>query len=236
VRPFRTCAALSGLTLAGCLQDPPTVPERKEPMLYMVLHQLSAGDSGLHALLTRTGSPILSEFIQASRFEMRRGSDGALFDWRFRPQPAGSGVGLHPTPLTLSANYFLPMTGNGGRLGGQFLRNGQRYVLTVETSSGTIQGSTSIPGSFNITYDSDSAVRWSRAEGAAGYQVVEGAYRLLQLDTVYRPGRFIGVSVPIRVIALDSNLFRYLRGTEQTAAGITGGFGILGGATEGRSP
>lgn len=203
-------------------------------MLYLVLRVISSADSGLGALLLTAGSPVDSPHLVATRFDLARTGDGALFDWRAIARTPNDAISLSGTDLGRSANYFLPSSSTGARLGARDLRVGDSYSLIVETAVGSFTGRTRIPNRFTFR-ESALTLEWQPVEGAAGFQVVDRSLATVQRATTYRKRQGgIPSDIPARVIALDTNLYEYLSGLRLSSAGITAGLGVFGAATEGQ--
>lgn len=218
----------------GCTGDRLVIPEREDLFVYVVLtSEQSSLDSSLHAFLLRTGTPIRSPYVRADRFEMRRKSDGALFDWRAL-SPADSATGVADRSDPASGNYLLPRTGSGGRLGQRDLAGGETYSLLVTVGGQTVTGQVTVPHAPTAEWTSDRAVQWRRVDGASGYSVTTQDYFPLfgfTRDTVYQFDRRIpdnrsGIGTIVR--AYEAQLFDYLADRRQGRAGLVGALGVFG--------
>lgn len=228
-----TVALLSG----ACAWDEPLVPASEEPFVYLVLNlrPVSRYDSSWEprqlALLLTVGSPLEAmEYRSAQRFEMRRASDGARFDWRAYPI-LESTTGLEEKFDLGYANYYLPDSATVAGLGAADLRSGETYELEIETEGVVIRGRVMIPAAFNATVevrDGKRIVSWPHVAGAGGYIV--GAYpysREAQRDTFYvvpadSPPGHLGI------VAVDPNLYRFMTDENLGRSGIDAGFGVIG--------
>ena len=119
----RAVAALGGLLLltAGCGTADIIAPESDEPFLFLVLNWRTLSHYDLdsftqHALLVTAGSPSeLPLYRSAQRFEMRRASDGAPFDWRAHTRLYPEAGRIDFVELN-SGNYYLPEKSSGNGL------------------------------------------------------------------------------------------------------------------------
>ncbi len=221
--------------VGACNEGDVLVPQSDEPFLYLVLNQIATSFyqplewSGQQALLLTSGSPLEPpHYRTAERFEMRRASDGARFDWRTHR-------GLIDEPGTLSgfqmlyANYYLPQTASADGLGKEDLQPGETYELFIQTEGVVIRGTVTIPEAFSATVlnlDGQRTVVWPRVRGAAGYSVSLSTGQIeLQTDTVFALPADAN-SIVIR--ALDPHLYRYTVDDRVGRAGIDNGFGVFG--------
>lgn len=233
----RAVAIMCGLLLltAGCGTDDVIAPESDEPFLFLVLNWRTLSNYDLetfsqHALLVTAGSP--SEhprYRSAQRFEMRRASDGAPFDWRAHtgldPEAAGS---IDFIELNW-ANYYLPEESSGNGLAYGDLEPGETYELEIETEGVTLRGRATMPESFTVSVlvqDGRRIAVWPRVRGAGGYIVgVEGE---LQADTSYVIPADVPAAARLEVRAVDENLYRYLADERVGRSGIDRGYGVFG--------
>lgn len=228
-------AVVAGMACAG---DTVVVPESDAPFFYLVLNfrtiSTYAGLDGPHqlALLLTTG-PVLepSPYRTAERFDMRRVSDGARFDWReyadLIAEP-GTSSSVH----LLEANYHLPDASGPYGLGADSIRPGETYTIEIETEGVTLRGEATVPEDFTVSVvvrDGRRVAEWPRVKGAAGYFVGAGTeFAEPQTDTFYVIRDDIRAGEKVRVTALDANLFRYSSDDELDRAGIDAGFGVFG--------
>lgn len=237
-RARSTLAALlvSMLPVAGCGGDA-VLPASDEPLLYLVLNHRTphfAADPQRAFLLT-AGTPLASDYRAASRFEMRRRSDGRGFAWKVtgaagRAPVDFAGAALH------QGNYVLPDSSGTAGLGALDLRSGETYDIRIETDGVEIRGSVSIPEPFTISFGGPDGrtVSWPRVRGAAGYTVeAQGVLAAtLQTDTSVvlpsHPGRNPTESIEVRVQALDPQLYRYHASETAGRSGIDRGYGVFG--------
>lgn len=223
---------------AACAGDSVVVPASDAPFLYLVLNQQSISnyDSIFEphqlALLLTTGPTLEpSSYRAATRFDMRRMSDGVRFDWRVYPNLTVE-PGTSTSVQLLYANYHLPDSSGLEPLGADSLLPGETYTLEIDTEGVTIHGQVIIPEDFTVSLkvrDGERIAYWPRVRGAVGYFV--GAYpyaRELQTDTSYAIPADAPGGHPLNVTAVDPNLYRYITDDKVGRAGIDRGFGVFG--------
>lgn len=211
-----------------------TFPENRQPFLYMMLNEVAPAGGGTvvqPALLLRQIRADSAVFLEAESFEMRRASDGALFDWRnerlfgFSPFVDLGGIDVQ------EGNYLLSDSTTDRGLGRTGLEPGATYDLRIDTGDGEITGTVTVPDTFSITITGEGDDRravWPDVDGAGGYSVSrageDGGVRL-QRDTTapLPPGT---ASVTVR--AVDPQAFGFLVDPNARRAGIEGGLGVLG--------
>lgn len=216
--------------VTGCQSDL-AVPEVGEPFFHLVL--IPGGNTGGQA----TGSQyaMALDIMSAAEFscrpveqlDMRRGSDGALFDWRVDGTCDFPPGGIPRPPM--AACCTLPFEGVGGELGAEALQPGESYSIVVTTGDLTVRGTTTMPGVPQVTVvgapDAPVAV-WSPVPGATGYRVLDDDYTT---DTTYAlpPGHGV-----VQIEALDPNLWVYRTDDQVLSSGIQGALGVFGSAAE----
>lgn len=236
----RAVAAALGLVAltAGCRADDIVVPESDEPFLFLVLNWRTLSNYDLetfsqHALLVTAGSPgELPRYRSAQRFEMRRASDGALFDWRAHTRlypEAGGSIDF----IELNwANYYLPETSSGNGLAYEDLEPGETYELEIETEGVVLRGRATIPESFTVSVVVQGGHRIAvrpRVRGAGGYIVgVDTHGDEPQADTTYLIPANVPAGARLEVRAVDENLYRYLSDDRVGRSGIDHGYGVFG--------
>lgn len=211
-----------------------TFPENREPFLYLMLNEVAPAGGGRvaqPAVLLRQIRADSAVFLEAESFEMRRASDGALFDWR-NETLFGSGPFVELGGLDVQeGNYLLADSATSRGLGRTSLEPGATYELRVDLGDGEITGTVTVPDTFSVritgTGDDRRAV-WPDVDGAGGYSVrrtAEDGGTRLQRDTTVRlpPGT---LSVTVR--AFDPQSFGFLVDPDARRAGIEGGLGVLG--------
>jgi hypothetical protein len=241
----RTAALFAVVTVAisaavACGDARALSPRTDEPMLYVVLtpDSLVAPETLLTALLATTATPEHVEFRSAEQFVMRRAVDGAVFDWHGVP-PDDIGPDGRPRYVPLGGNYALSEQATSNGLGRADLRPGETYLLDVSTGGRLLLGSTTIPERPAPAIQDGGATRtvvWPRAKGAAMYllQIDTDTYRdVVVTDTSYVLREDLApASVPeiphFRITAVDSNWARYMSDSSVAAAGISGGYGLVG--------
>jgi hypothetical protein len=236
--------------LLGCRTDLPMTPASNVPFVFVVLtssHIAIGGgpepDSSIIGLLLTVGTPFASPFRTAERFEMRRSSDGAFFGWAARtPSSAMAPVDLRGISVS-EGNYVLERAGTAAGLGADSIAPLDSYTLTIDTQGSLVTGRTTVPGLPQPRLVIDGTRRFvvfPRVAGAAGYiedadteREVFGPF--LSTDTVLEL-RFARQPIPpnpeFRVIALDTNAFRYLSDTTRASAGLVGALGLFGAASK----
>ena len=241
-------AALGCLpSIVGCAKDSTLTPESEAPFVFVVLTSTQAAiggpsqpDSSIIALLLTIGSPISSPFRKAELFEMRRESDGAMFRWTERTPSSGVMGADFRGIATNDGNYLLGHTTTASGLGSDSIRPLESYNLTVDTQGSQITGFTTVPAIPQPRVVVDGTRRFivfGPVSGAAGYIESIGSVStgFLTADTAVEL-RSDGFNPPppnseFRVIALDTNAFRYLSDTSRASAGLVGGLGLFGAAS-----
>jgi hypothetical protein len=241
VKPVGTLRRVVGIAVLGlsvptsCDTSDLLVPVSDEPFFYLVLNERSlseySGEFTQHALLLTTGSPLESpDYRIAERFEMRRLTDGASFDW----QPYAEARGQTGTKDAISlqgANYHLPLVSTPRGLGVDSLAPGERYEIEIASRGHLIRGKTTIPAAFVarfVAVGEAMHVIWPQVQGAVGYSLTfSSGTVVLQQDTTFRPeSTDRGGTLVIR--ALDENLYRYMAERDLSRSGITGSYGVIG--------
>lgn len=243
-------AALAALALAlsaaGCGEEI-VFPDDRKPFVYLVLNHTVGltGEPIQPAVLLTIWSADSVSYLTAERFEMRRASDDALFDWR-----NASIVTTNPTfdlgqpPRPSRANYLLASDATEGffedtterGLRHEDLQPGATYELLVDTGEEVIRGRATIPDTFRFSFPGGRRIVWPRVEGAKGYRVE------LTDDDVFFV-RDTSFTVPedvtsgrVFVHALGPHVFDYLTDDRRRRAGIDAGSGVFGAIMEGRRP
>lgn len=230
-------AALSAFACSG--GDRVVLPQSEELMLSLVIAPDDAAPSrvSLHAFLLRADNPLRSRYIVATRFEMRRARDSALFDWR-AVTPPDTAVGRGGQFVLYSeGNYELPSVGSAPRLGRQDIRSGETYTLVVETEGRIVTGSVTVPGVPTIVRNMDmfshDSVAWAASGGASGYSIVTQDFFPLSdftTDTLYHfDTRNDNRSTKGTVVrAYEHQLFSYLTDRRLGRSGLIGALGVFG--------
>ncbi len=232
----RAVAALGGLLLltAGCGTADIIAPESDEQFLFLVLNWRTLSHYDLdsltqHALLVTAGSPSeLPLYRSAQRFEMRRASDGAPFDWRAHTRLYPEAGRIDFVELN-SGNYYLPEKSSGNGLVYEDLEPGETYELEIETEGVVLRGRATIPESFTVSILVQGSHRiavWPRVRGAGGYIV--GGEGEVQADTTYVIPADVPAGTRLQVRAVDENLYRYLADERVGRSGIDRGYGVFG--------
>lgn len=247
----RGLVCLPAVLLSGACGSIVDAPARDTPFLYLLLSPSPVtsreivADSTPWALVASTITPIDARYRSVERFRLRRESDGASYVWRARQLTGklGTYFGVVIDGGT-QANVILTAAGDSGAFGWRSLIEGGTYALDVMSEGVGITGTTTIPArpALEVTEEGTAhIVRWPRAYGAAGYHVRAsddfGPVRI-SADTAFVWCEHVTPGVPpprrLRVVALDTNAFRYFGDSTVSAAGVTGALGLFGGANEAR--
>lgn len=243
--PLKAAVLATLLASCGGITD---APPRDTPFVYLLLSPvpIDAGpDSTPWALVATVRSPIEANYRTPVRFRVRRERDASEFVWMARDLAGslpGSFAGVQ-LEHGANANVTLSAGGDSGALGWRSLTGGDIYALTTDAGGSRITGRAVIPEKPALQLverGSAHVVTWQRARGAAGYFVRPSEYASGRFtpDTQFvwceLPGS--GPSAPryLRVVALDSNAYRYLADSAVDRAGVVGALGLFGGAFEER--
>lgn len=243
-------SSLLTVGLLGCagITDPPT---SDTPFVYLLLSPTpvsnlhTVADSTPWAVVATLPTLVDARYRSISSFHVRRTDDGALFIWRPRQVTAAFPGGYDEMVVAggTNANVTLAAAGDSGGLGWRALTGGRSYTLDVIAEGTHITGEATVPERpMLVIADSGSGhvVRWPRARGAAGYYVApanrpSGSFTA---DTAVKwcENPYDPPDAPryVRVVALDTNAFRYLGDTTTAQAGVHGALGLFGGANEAR--
>lgn len=233
-----------GLLAGAACEDAPLVPESRRPFLYLVLnHTVKLEERTVQPafLLTVVRADSIV-YRGAERFEMRRLSGGATFEWTSERAAGPVDVAEFGTiSARLSeANWLLADSATSEGLGRAGLEPGATYELVIETGGEVIRGRATIPDSFGVSVirrDSARVAVWPSVDGAAGYVVdASGAGDTLPLyrsptDTTYE---LAPSDTSVSVRAVGPNVYSYDTGPEAGRAGIEGGLGVFGAIQEAR--
>lgn len=224
--------ALAGVVGSACSSDI-VFPEQRDPFVYLVLNQTVGltGEPRQPAFLLTIVRADSVVHRGAERFEMRRLSDGARFDWDkntlFGPPHFDHGS----LPRMQDANWLLADSATGEGLGYPSVAPGYTYELVIESHGAAIRGTTTVPDTFSIAVATRNGHRvavWPTVDGAAGYAVNavgDGESLTFQTDTTYR---LSPEATALEVKAVDPNAFRYATDEDARRAGIEGGLGVFG--------
>lgn len=242
----RTLLAAAALTTAACGGDvfEPTGPE---PLVYVVLNQTTIEEeSPVQRAFLLDADSVLPPYRSADRFEMTRMSDGTTFEWRDRGFEGGSPFEPGGRTVPLAEGNFELVSGTGSGGGVAALVPGVTYTLRIETEGVAVEGSATIPKSFEAALEDSGGRRilsWPHVEGAAGYALIiptEGLEVLQQIevrelgavrrDTSVVLPDFLPEETEIHVRAMDENLTRGVEGelVGRGSSGIEGGRGVFG--------
>lgn len=234
---------LLGLVLVGLLaglacDSNPVLPETRRPFVYLVLNQTVERDGervqpAFLLTILRADSVV---HRGAERFEMRRLSDGARFDWR-EERDVQLGFDIAAPPLR-TANWLLADSATGAGLGRPSLEPGQTYELVVETGGEVIRGRATIPDTFSVSVverGGGQLAVWPTVDGAAAYSVdavgAGGPFHTLQTDTTFL---LADSATALSVIAVGPATHRFMTDEEVRRAGVVGGLGVFGAILEAR--
>lgn len=240
-------AALAlAVSAAGCGEEI-VFPDDRTPFVYLVLNHTVGltGEPIQPAFVLTVWSADSVSYRSAERFEMRRASDDALFDWRNASIVTASptfdlGQAVRPS----RANYLLASDATEGffedtterGLRHEDLQPGATYELLVDTGEEVIRGRATIPDTFRFSFPGGRRIVWSRVEGAKGYRV-----ELTDDDVFFVRDTSFTVPEDItsgRVVlhALGPHVYDYLTDDRRRRAGIDTGSGVFGAIMEGRRP
>lgn len=250
---IHTLKLLPAIGLLGCETSSLSSPSSAEPFLFVVISPeplprrfTSASDSAIHALLLTTGSASGAPFRTAERFEVTSTADGRTFTFLERPLGAPvPGIGRQGASLD-DGNYVLPFAPSPDSNSASEFRHLITYDLRVETDGRQILGRVLIPERPRpeIFVDGDKRfVVIPNVAGAAAYLVsgdTESSERLVRNGMIQLFYDRNPASVPpnpeFRVIALDSNVVRYISDSTLARSGVDGAYGLFGAASSARIP
>jgi hypothetical protein len=234
------------LLAVGCADASLAGPPSSEPFLYLIispepLTQFGpAPDTALQALLLTTGSAAGAPFRVADRFDLTNADGGAPFTFTARmPNAAIPGVGRAGASVE-DGNYVLPFAGTATSRGaGELLPLGT-YDLHVESEGRIIVGRVVMPARPQPVLLQEGSARYvtfPEVTGAAAYYVVGDTEMYPRITTSTRvqlhydvDPAFVPPNPQFRVIALDTNIVRYISDTTVARSGIDGAFGLFGAA------
>jgi hypothetical protein len=239
--------------LLGCDGSLLSSPPSAEPFLFVMISPEplakrlpSASDSSIQALLLTTGSASGAPFRTAERFEVSSTADGRTFTFLERPLAAPvPGVGRGGASLD-DGNYVLPFASSPDGNSASEFRHLTEYDLRVETVGRLILGRVLIPERPRPELFVDGDKRFvviPKVAGAAAYLVsgdTERSERIVTEGMIELSYDREPASVPpnpeFRVVALDSNVVRYISDSTLARSGIDGAFGLFGAASSARIP
>lgn len=229
-----TASLATVIALAGCDSLGPVVEYRPDPLVYVVLNQRVAAlgrDPDQRAFLLTLGSPAVSEYRVAQRFEMRAVRDGSRFVWQDLGRRGLASVDGYGTDLGF-ANYALKDGATAPDRGALDLVSGEEYTLHLDTDGVAIGGQVRIPAAFELTIldGPPRVVMWKQVSGAAMYNVtILGATAgWYQADTVVVMPALKAGGADIVVNAIDPNLWRFISDSTAARSGIDAGYGVFG--------
>lgn len=231
-------AAALGLAMAGCGEEI-VFPENRQPFVYLVLNHTMApaGEPIQPAFVLTVWRADSVSYLSAERFEMRRASDGALFDWRneslFSADPSFDlGQAVRPS----RANYLLADSATDRGLGFRDLAPGTTYELLVDTGEEVIRSRATIPDTFRVAFPGGRRIAWSRSDGAGGYRLqLTADETFFTRDTSFTVPDGVSPEL-VRLHALGPHVFAYLTDDDRRRAGLDVGTGVSGGIIEAQPP
>lgn len=225
------------LVVGPACDNDPVFPENRRPFVYLILNQTVElnGEPVQPAFLLTIVRADSVVYRGAERFEMRRLSDGALFDWTSERADVSLDFGI-AGPRMQSANWLLADSATSAGLGQPSLEPGETYELVVETGSEVIRGKTTIPDTFSVSVlerDGQRVAVWPTVDGAVAYSVdavgVDEPFYDFQPDTTYE---LDAAATAVSVRAVGPHAFRYATDEDARRAGIEGGLGVFGAIQE----
>jgi hypothetical protein len=247
-RPSVAFLAVLGFALlaVGCADASLAGPPSSAPFLYLIispepLTQFGpAPDTAVQALLLTTGSAAGAPFRVADRFDLTNATGGAPFTFTARmPNAPIPGVGRAGASVE-DGNYVLPFGGTATSRGAGELLPFGTYDLHVESEGRIIVGRVVIPARPQPVLLQEGGayfVSFPEVTGAAAYYVAGDTERYPRITTSTRvqlrydaDPAFVPPNPQFRVIALDSNIVRYISDSTVARSGIDGAFGLFGAA------
>ncbi len=248
LRAIHLMAALAAL---GCRDASLAAPSSQEPFLYLIISAeplarrfVSPADTAIQALLLTAGSAAGAPFRSAELFSVTSLTDGATFTFiEQTATPLIPGVGRDGASVD-DGNYVLPFSSSPSSRGASDFQPFGTYDLRVETEGRVVTGRVVIPGRPQpviLLNGGKRFVTFPLVSGAAAY-LVGGDTELnqhiittnmVQLFYDVDPA-FVPANPEYRVIALDSNLVRYMSDAVQARSGIEGAFGLFGATSSAR--
>jgi hypothetical protein len=240
-----TRIAIAAAIVGGCADTALSSGPSAEPFLYLVISSEpiparfpSPSDTAILSLLLTAGSAAGAPFRSAQQFALTDETDGTTFTFAERvPASAIPGVGRNGATLE-DGNFLLPYSSSATSLGASALRPLGTYDLRVETEGRVITGRVLIPDRPQPSIAQEGTQRFVTfpdVSGAAAY-LVGGDTELYRYVTTRNKIQLLYDVDPaivrpnpeFRVVALDSNLVRYISDSTQIRAGIEGGLGLFG--------
>ena len=233
----------------GSLSSPPSA----EPFVYLIIsgeplprRSPAPPDTAIQSLLLTVGSASGAPFRTADHFVITDEVDGSSFMFKERAAPGPTpGVGRSGATLE-DGNFILPFSGSATEAGASALKQLRIYDLRIETEGRVITGKVLIPDTPHPSVIQNAGKRFvvfPAVAGAAAYlvggdtelyqHVISGTEVQLQYDV---DPAFVPANPEFRVIALDSNLVRYMSDSTRSRSGVEGGLGLFGAVSSARLP
>jgi hypothetical protein len=245
--------AIPAVIAGGCSDATLSSGPSAEPFLYLVISSApmpvrfpSPSDTAIKSLLLTAGSAAGATFRSAQHFALTDEADGTTFTFTESTAPAAvPGVGRNGATLE-DGNFLLPYSTTQTSVGASALRPLGIYDLRIETEGRVITGRLLIPDRPQPSIVEDGAKRFvtfPEVPGAAAY-LVGGDTELYQhiitsnqIQLLYDVDpAFVPPNPEFRVVALDSNLVRYMSDSTQSSVGIEGALGLFGAINSARIP
>ena len=241
---------LTTVTGSGCGDASFATSSNPEPFVYLILSPGplpvpgAPSDSAIRALLLTVGSSSGAMFRHAERFQLARSRDASLFNVAERSPAPGVPAFEGREINQADGNYVVPVSPAQG-LGALDIRPLESYDLTIETSGRIVTGVVVVPAEpapRMVVLAGVRTVVFPPVAGAVAYLVSADTERWpprLVTDTVVqlrydREPMFVPPSPEFRIVALDSNFYRYVSDTTVATAGLTGALGVFAGASSAR--
>lgn len=247
------CIAAVAMAALSCGDAALSGPASTEPFLYLIISPEpmqgrfpSPSDTAVQALLLTAGSAAGAPFRSAESFTLKGEADGVTFTFKERTVSAPiPGVDRKGASLT-DGNYVLPFASSPTGSGASELKPLGAYDLRIETEGRVITGRILIPDRPQpvvFLQGGKRFVSFPKVPAAAAYLVGGDTELYEHIITTNVVQLFYDVdpaSVPpnpeFRVVALDSNIVRYMADSTRSSSGIDGAFGLFGAVSSGRIP
>ena len=246
----RLLAAIIGAM--GCSDQSLSSPPSTEPFLYLIISPEpiprrfpSASDTAIQSLLLTSGSASGAPFRSAERFVLSD-ANGTTFNFAERTTASAiPGVDRQGASLE-DGNFILPFASSATASGASELRALGTYNLRIETGGRVITGKVLIPDRPQPMFMQDGAKRFvifPEVAGAAAYlvggdtELYPHVIRTNQVQLFYNVDpAYVPANPEFRVVALDSNIVRYMSDSTISRSGIEGGLGLFGAVSSASIP
>ncbi len=225
----------------SCSKPVELLGDSDELVAYVLLsEEIQFNDSTLYALVASTSASARLRYRRVDEFQMRRRSDGAVYDWTVDDESGD--VPFFETGRSLNgiANVRLRGSGTGSKLGRKDLRGGDTYDLHIVVEGQEIDGVAALraPLQIELTYSPEQVTAsWTRTVVDEVYliEVTTEPSNHYTSDTSYvmQKTSFTdpppGVIPRVQVTAMGAPYFAYLADSTQRTVGLTGAYGVFAG-------